>query len=61
MVIEKVLQSGGYRERDSSVPGIIRWRVGFSLHFSKDLERDESLSSTDAPVPPITQVEVAIS
>src|SRR6516162_6938072 len=22
--------------------GIIRWRVGFSLHFSKDLARDES-------------------
>jgi hypothetical protein len=33
------------------VSGIIRWRVGFSLRFSKDLERDESLSSTDAPVP----------
>ena len=51
VVIEKVLQNGGYRERDSSAPGIIRWRVGFSLRFSKDLERDESLSSTDAPVP----------
>ena len=41
VVIEKVLQNGGYRERDSSVPGIIRWRVGFSLRFSKDLARDE--------------------
>ena len=49
VVIKKVLQNGGYRERGSSVPGIIRWRVGFSLRFSKDLARDESLSSNGHP------------
>jgi len=43
----------GYRERDS-VPGIIRWRVGFYLRLSKDLLRDESLSSNGRPRPAIT-------
>jgi hypothetical protein len=43
----------GYRERDS-VPGIIRWRVGFSLRLSKDLLRDESLSSNGRPRPAIS-------
>jgi len=32
------------------VSGIIRWRVGFSLHFSKDLARDESLSFHGRPI-----------
>ena len=50
VVIEEGAAEWGLQGTRLSVPGIIRWRVGFSLHFSKDLARDESLSFHGRPI-----------